>query len=115
MKVLGDSFQISSFPAQFEAYERDLWFGGIAFYGIGDTITTVLGLTAGRVIEAGPLVGSMLDQFGLPGLFLVKGLSLLGFYAFWRGLRSPGRVGIPLALVLVGVVVTAWNCIVLAL
>lgn len=96
-----------------EGHSRLLWAIGIGFYGIGDTLTTVVGFWAGRGVEAGPVVALLMAQAGILGLLVVKVAVLLGFYLAWRVLHSPGRVGIPLALSIVGVFVTGWNGVVL--
>lgn len=113
MPATSDLPDLGSLPESLERHSRLLWWLGIGFYGVGDTLTTVAGLWAGRGVEAGPVVGTAMQQFGLPGLFLVKVAALAGFYLAWRVVRSPGRVGIPLALAVVGVAVTGWNGVVL--
>ncbi len=90
-------------------HERLLWIGAVVLYGIGDTTTTLWGLSQTNVAEIGPLVGPLIDRYGLSGLFIAKLGSFLGFGLFWYVLWKPTRVAVPLALLLVGGVVTAWN------
>lgn len=90
-----------------------LWIGAVLLYGGGDTATTLVGLRTPHVAEAGPIVARFAGRAGIGGLFAVKIVSFAGFYLAWRVLPSPGRVGIPLALSIVGGFVTVWNLLVL--
>lgn len=85
----------------------------VLLYGVGDLVTTVGSRWAGHAVEAGPVVSAVMGRYGLPGLLLVKVVTLVGFFLVWRRLRTPGRVGIPLALSVVGAAVTGWNVVVL--
>lgn len=93
---------------------RQLWVAALLLYGLGDTVTTLLGLSTAGVAEAGPIAGPFMESFGPPTLLAIKAAVFLTFYAVWRLLRTPGRVAVPFALVLVGGVVTTWNLIVIA-
>lgn len=83
----------------------------VVFYGIGDAGTTFVGLSLGGVTEAGPIAGPAIDAFGNLGLIAIKITLFFGFFAAWRALSRPGRVAIPLALVVVGALVTVWNTV----
>lgn len=89
--------------------ERTLWFLAIALYGVGDGLTTAIGLWAVGATEVGPVVGPMVSVFGIVGLFLAKVLTVAVFYLVWYVLTSPARVAIPLAIAVVGALVTGWN------
>lgn len=86
-----------------------LWSCALVLYGIGDTVTTVLGLRAEDVSEAGPVALLALEWAGLPGYLLLKTAVIAGFYLLWTRLRTPGRDAVPLALVVTGAGVTLWN------
>ena len=90
-------------------HQRAWWLIALASYGVGDLATTLVGLATGRGSEAGPLAASLLGRFGLPGIILLKLVSLLMFYLLWVLAPEPGRVAVPLALVAVGVGVTVLN------
>lgn len=90
-----------------------LWAAAVLSYGVGDTATTLFGLGADGVAEAGPIAGAVVEQVGPGGLLLVKVGSFAAFYVAWRVLPSPRRLGVPLALTVVGVAVTLWNLFVL--
>lgn len=94
--------------------QRALWVAAVALYGVGDTVTTVGGLQAGGVVEAGPVAASFVAASGVPGLLALKGLFFAGTFALWSAVDSEGRVAIPLALAVVGAFVTCWNLAVLA-
>ena len=93
--------------------QRSLWFVAFLAYGSGDLVTTVIGLSERRAAEAGPLASAMFLSWGMPGLVVLKLLTLAGFYLLWLRLHTPGRVAVPLALAVVGVCVTLWNVAVL--
>ncbi|MCL9816836.1 hypothetical protein [Natronocalculus amylovorans] len=90
-------------------HERALWLCAIVFYGIGDTVTTMWGLSTGGVAEIGPIVGPLVDGYGTLGLFTAKIGSFVVFFGVWKLLWLPLRLAIPLALSVVGVGVTVWN------
>lgn len=90
-----------------------LWVLAVVLYGLGDTVTTLVGLESDGVTESGPVALYALGQGGIPGFLLLK-IGFIGvcFLAWWA-VRTPGRVAIPLALVVVGAVVTGWNLVVI--
>lgn len=94
---------------------RGIWLASVLFFGVGDTITTVLGLTVDviDVVEAAPLVGLLVGQYGLIA-FLPMKLALFAVSALiWTVVPRPQAVGVPLALAVTGVLVTAWNVVVI--
>lgn len=93
--------------------DRLVWIAAILFYGIGDTVTTLLGLSTVGVAEAGPVAGPVIEAYGGYALVSVKATVFPAFYLVWRILRTPGRVAVPFALALVGAVVTVWNVVVI--
>ena len=91
-----------------------VWVVAILLYGIGDTATTLWGLSVGGVAEAGPVAKPLIEAYGPRALLLVKAVVFGSFYFIWVMLRTPGRIAVPLALALVGGVVTAWNLFLVA-
>ncbi|WP_247731478.1 hypothetical protein [Halovivax limisalsi] len=89
--------------------ERALWLLAISLYGVGDGLTTAIGLWTVGATEVGPVVGPMVASFGTAGLFLAKTVTIALFYLVWYVLASPARVAIPLAIAVVGAMVTGWN------
>lgn len=94
--------------------ERALWIVGVALYGVGDTVTTFWGLSTPGVSEAGPIARPLIDAYGNVALLGIKLVTFAVFYGLWRLLRRPIRSAVPLALVVVGALVTVWNLVVIA-
>lgn len=92
--------------------EHVVWALAVIFYGVGDTVTTIAGLSVGGVAEAGPIVGPALERFGANGLLGVKIIMFSGCAFAWSRLARNRRLAIPLALAIVGVGVTVWNAVV---
>lgn len=90
-------------------HEPVLWALAFASYGVGDTVTTYLGLSLGRAAEAGPIAAPVVGTYGIVGLLVLKVVTLLTFYLSWTVLDTSARVAVPLAVTVVGVSVTAWN------
>jgi len=91
-----------------------LWVVAVLTYGVGDLLTTGAGLRTAGIAEAGPVVASLLNWAGIVPLIVLK-LAVFGFgYGLWRLVPGPHDVGVPLGLASVGVVVTAWNLLVLS-
>lgn len=86
-----------------------LWLAAILFFGVGDLVTTTVGLTAGTATEVGPVVSMVVDRYGLAAVVGVKTGALLLGALLWRLTPDPYDVGVPAGLALVGVVVTGWN------
>ena len=90
-----------------------LWVAAIIFFGVGDILTTVVGLWMNWAVEAGPLAASLIDQHGLAIVLALKAGAFALFYVVWRVTPSPYAVGVPLGLTVLGFEVTFWNLIVL--
>lgn len=93
--------------------ERWLWVIAVFTYGVGDTVTTLVGLETGTVAEAGPIAGGFIGAYGAPGFLLLKLCTLALFFVAWYVLRSPSRAAVPLAVAVAGTVISAWNLFVL--
>ena len=93
--------------------DRLVWIAAIVLYGVGDTVTTLWGLSTIGVAEGGPIAGPVIDAYGRYALLSIKAVVFPAFYLVWRALRTPGRVAVPFALALVGAVVTGWNLVVI--
>lgn len=96
-----------------DAKSRLLWILALAFFGVGDLLTTYVGFTNSSVVEAGPLVGYLLNQYGSIVMPVMKALALGVCYWVWRTTPNPHNVGVPLGLAVLGVLVTGWNLFVL--
>ena len=93
------------------ARERSLWVAAFLLYGVGDTVTTFVGLSTAGVAEVGPLAGPLIDAYGRYALLAIKAVTFALFVGLWSVLRPPARTAVPLAMVVVGTAVTAWNAI----
>lgn len=90
-----------------------LWVAAIVFFGIGDLVTTIIGLKVGNVAEVGPVVAPLIDLYGLGILGFLK-LGAIGVcYVLWRWIPDPYAVGTPLGLAVLGLLVTGWNILIL--
>lgn len=94
--------------------DTQLWVAAVLLYGVGDTAATLWGLSTPNVAEGGPIAGPILAAFGPPGLLGLKLVVFGAFYLVWRFVRTPGRVALPLALAVTGVVVTGWNLLLIS-
>lgn len=86
-----------------------LWLLALLFFGIGDLVTTALGLTVGSSTEANPLIAMLVDRYGVAVLLPVKVLFLGGCYLGCKRLPIPYPMVVPAALATLGFVVTIWN------
>lgn len=92
-----------------------LWLWSVLFFGVGDLVTTSIGLGPGGAIEINPVAAAFGHQFGLRAMVGLKAATLGACFAIWQVTPHPHRDGIPLGLTAVGVLVTAWNLNVLLL
>lgn len=90
-------------------YSPRLWALTLVFFVVGDLLTTWIGLSGGGVAEVGPLVGPLLDQYGLLAMLPLKAVAVGACYLLWRVTPDPYSVGVPLGLGVFGVLVTGWN------
>lgn len=91
--------------------QRRLWALAVVFYGVGDLSTTLFGLATADVSEIGPIMGPLVERYGPSGIVVGKLGSFVAFWLIWYLLWKPTRVAVPLALIIVGGVVTVWNAV----
>jgi len=92
---------------------RFCWPLAIAYYGIGDLLTTVLGIGFSRVTEIGVLAAPLFQQYGVVAFPVVKLALFACWYVAWRIMPGPYSLAIPLGLAVGGILVTVWNTTVL--
>jgi len=97
-----------------QRFQPTLWLLAIAFFGVGDLVTTTIGLRVSGVVDAGPIVGPLIDQYGMGSLLALKFLTIAASYGVWQVVPSPQRVGVPLGLAVLGIVVTGWNTVIVS-
>ncbi|MFW5905881.1 MAG: DUF5658 family protein [archaeon] len=88
---------------------RQLWVLVVLFFGFGDLLTTSVGLETAGVTEANPVVAAAIGGNDLLVMGALKALTLAGCFLLWKTIPRPHSLGVPLALALVGVLVTVWN------
>lgn len=86
-----------------------LWLVSVLAFGVGDVVTTGVGVSMTGIVEAGPVAAHLLQRYSFAALLFLKVAVLLGAFAAWRVVPRPYRVGIPAGLALVGLLATAWN------
>lgn len=87
----------------------DVWLLAVCFFGLGDIITTGVGLGTTGVAEVGPATARLVAAHGPSVILVLKPVVLGGAYALWRVIPAPHCVGVPLGLTAVGILVTGWN------
>lgn len=92
--------------------EVRLWLVAVALFGIGDLVTTTVGISVAGAREAGPLTAMLLDRYGFESMVVSKSLVLGGFYLVWQRTPREYRVGVPLGLAALGGLVVCWNSLV---
>jgi len=97
-----------------ERRQPTLWLLAVVCFGIGDLVTTAIGVQTSGVVEAGPVVGPIIAQYGVGGMASFKLLTIGVGFGIWGAMPAPHRVGVPLGLAVVGVTVTGWNAMILS-
>lgn len=95
--------------------EHYLWWSAIVFFGIGDLLTTGVGLQFDQLIEVGPLTAPVIKRYGLAAMIALKALAFACCAAVWWFTPRPYNVGVALGLAVFGVIVTIWNLSLLAI
>lgn len=91
--------------------EPYLWAVLIAFWGVGDTVTTYLALTRYGGVERNPVPRRLFNEFGVWSMVPMKAVGLVIIYVSWRAIDDHSLLSLAaLSLIsLLGVAVTAWN------
>lgn len=90
------------------------WGVALMLFGIGDLVTTAVGMRSPGVVEMG-VAAPLVQQYGFKIVLVLKSATLVGFYVLARSVARPYRKGIPIGLAFLGLLVTAWNLVVLAI
>lgn len=90
-----------------------LWLFACLGFVVGDIATTSIGLRLDGVTELNPLVADFFAFSVLGTMTVLKVAVLGGSILLWNYLPRPHCRGVPLGLATTGVLVTAWNCVVL--
>lgn len=92
-----------------ELDHAQLWILAVLFFGIGDVVTTGVGLELAGVVEVHPVAAALFQQSTVATMVALKSIAFAGCYLLWRVAPSPSSVGVPLGLAVLGVTVTLWN------
>lgn len=95
--------------------EPFLWSCAIVFFGVGDLVTTTVGLRMKYFVEVGPIVAPLIRDYGIVAMIGLKGFVFVVCYGMWRLVPCPHNVGAPLGLAVLGALLTGWNTTLLAL
>lgn len=93
--------------------EASAWVAAFLMFGVGDVVTTFVGISAFGVVENGPVAGPVVEAIGLWTLVPLKAATMAGFYALFAYVPEDYDEGIPLGLSLVGAAAVGWNSVVL--
>jgi len=97
---------------QLDGWDRELWLLSVLFFGVGDVVTTAVGLQIGGVVETSPVLSAAEGPAIYPTMVGLKLLVFGGWYLLWRVTPAPYRVGAPLGLAILGVAATTLNLVV---
>jgi len=96
----------------------ELWLFAVLAFVVGDSSTTAAGLSAGAA-EPNPLAATVLEVAGRPGMVVLKGAIVIALSLCYLGFdrATPYDIDDETALFVagLGVLVTAWNLVVIAL
>jgi len=95
----------------FTTAEGALWTLLVAFWGVGDTVTTYLAVTRYGGVERNPVPRRIFDRFGVRAMLPMKAVGVALIYVSWSALREYAVLSlVALAgVAALGVAVTAWN------
>lgn len=88
---------------------EQLWVLAILGFGVGDLVTTSIGLLMPGVVETHPLAAYSFQYTILGSMIVLKGIVFGSCYVLWRRIPRPHCVGVPLGLAAFGVLLTVWN------
>ncbi|MFC7204939.1 DUF5658 family protein [Haloferax namakaokahaiae] len=88
-----------------------LWGAAVLTYGLGDYVTTVIGVKMAGVQEGNPIVRLLSGGDPGPASFAVLKLVSVGLFfgVYWLFRPAFVRIFVPLALTLLGIAVTGKN------
>jgi len=86
-----------------------LWTTAVIAFGIGDVLTTAVGLALGGVVEANPMARPVVRELGVFAMISLKVLVFGLAVVAWRSTPSPYSEGIPIGLATLGVTLSVWN------
>lgn len=85
------------------------WVFALFFFGLGDTLTTVIGLTHPQIVETSPLVQRVFEGYGVSGLIGLKLFAFLIVFIGWKKTPEPYDTSIPALIAGIGLLLTVHN------
>lgn len=85
-----------------EGISRPAWAYAIGTFGLGDVVTTAIGITHPEVVEAHPISKQVLGNSGVMGMLAVKAGALGLAYLAYNKTNPEYRMGIPVGLGILG-------------
>jgi len=86
-----------------------LWVVVVAFWGIGDTATTLFAIRRYGIREKNLLMRRVFDRYGVWSAIPVKLAGLSVMYVAWLFLESPVSTYVLVPVASLGIVVASWN------
>jgi len=86
-----------------------LWLVVVAFWGLGDTATTVVAVQRYGIEERNTIMRRVFERYGVWSAVPAKVVGLSVMYMGWWFLESPFSTYVLVPIAALGVVVTAWN------
>jgi uncharacterized membrane protein len=96
-----------------KTHEGMIWYVAFLTWGVGDIVTTHIGLQEQGIVESNPIAEAIYDAAGTPGMMIVKLLLLLIALEIYRVHPDDYRKGIPIGFALLGIVIVINNVLVL--
>jgi len=91
------------------------WRQAILWFGVGDLLTSIVGVASGLARESTPYIAALVLDVGVAGLVIAKTAGFVVGYLGWRLTPKPFDIGIPIGLAAIGLFLTIWNVYVLAI
>jgi len=88
---------------------KRLWAGAILTFGIGDIVTTFIGVQYTQAYEAHPITHIAFQMYGLQVMLLGKFIVFAVAFIFWVKMRRELSWLLPLCLCIFGIIITSWN------
>ncbi|QHS18211.1 hypothetical protein GWK26_14200 [haloarchaeon 3A1-DGR] len=107
--------RLDQLTGYFDARRSAVWAAAVAFFVVGDLLTTGIGLRYGSIVEAGPVAAPLLAAHGFWMILPLKAAALAVAVGLYVTVPRPHDVGAPLGLAAVGAVVVGWNLAMIAL
>lgn len=86
-----------------------MWYTSLATFGVGDVVTTYIGMKQRGVEEGHPLLDAVIEDSGVAGMVGMKAMAFALAGAAYSQVSEDHRIGIPIGLTLLGSYATIHN------